>query len=84
MVLNNLLLQLKDGIYDFFWIDGFTSWQSLRDIKDSFPIEAAEYTAVHNLTNEPAFKWWVSKTLRHRNILIKKMNTNRRCTEGSH
>ena len=64
------------------WVDGSTSWQSLKEIKDAFPIETAEYATTHKLTNEPAFKWWVNKTLRHRDALIKRMNTKRKVRKG--
>lgn len=62
--------------------DGSTSWQSLKEVKDAFPIETAEYEITHKLINEPTFKWWANKTLRHRDALIKRMNTKRKVRKG--
>ena len=41
-------------------------------LKESNPIELAEYAVVAGLTEEPAFKWWVPQTLRTRNRIIQK------------
>jgi hypothetical protein len=46
------------------WADGTTSWLPLKDLKDSNPIETAEYAIGNNLADEPAFLWWVRKVLR--------------------
>ena len=55
------------------WKDGSTSWESLKDIKDSNPVELAEYAVAHEIHNEPAFRWWVHHTLRKRDRIIKKV-----------
>jgi hypothetical protein len=46
------------------WTDGSTSWHSLADIKNSYPIQLAEYALANNLQNEPAFRWWIKPTLK--------------------
>jgi hypothetical protein len=41
------------------WRDGSTSWEKLKGLKASNPVEVAEYAVVNRLVEEPAFKWWV-------------------------
>ena len=43
------------------WKDGSSNWIPLKDLKDSNPIEAAEYVVVHKIVDEPAFGWWARK-----------------------
>ncbi|KAG7370183.1 reverse transcriptase RNA-dependent DNA polymerase [Nitzschia inconspicua] len=56
------------------WKDGTTSWEPLSALKESNPVEVAEYAVAHNLTEEPAFKWWVPFTLRKRDAIISAVN----------
>jgi hypothetical protein len=37
------------------WKDGTTSWDRLADLKESNPVEVAEYAATKILLNTPAF-----------------------------
>jgi hypothetical protein len=57
------------------WKDQSTSWVKLKDLKASNPIELAEYAVANCITEEPAFKWWVSHTLRKRNHIISKVKS---------
>jgi hypothetical protein len=34
------------------------------DLKDSNPVELAEYAVANRIHEEPAFKWWVADVLR--------------------
>jgi hypothetical protein len=43
------------------WKDGSTSWVPLKDLKESNPIEVAEFAVAQNIQHEPAFMWWVPK-----------------------
>ena len=56
------------------WKDGSTSWVPLRDLKDSNPIEVAEYAAANKLLSEPAFAWWARFAIRQRDRVIKAAN----------
>ena len=49
------------------WKDGSSDWVELRNLKDSNPIEVAEYAVANRIQEEPAFKRWVPETLRTRN-----------------
>ncbi len=52
------------------WQDGSTSWESLADLKESHPIETAEYAVTKGLNHEPAFNWWVPHVLKKRDQII--------------
>ena len=55
------------------WKDGSTSWVLLKDLKESFPIELAEYAMSNKLLDEPAFAWWARTVLRGRNRIVAKV-----------
>jgi hypothetical protein len=55
------------------WKDGSFSWQPLKDLKEAYPLEVAEYAVANRLVEEPAFKWWVPFVLGHRNRVISKV-----------
>jgi ribosomal protein L31E len=50
-----------------------TSWEHLKDLKESNPIEVAEYAVANRIDQEPAFKWWVPHTLQKRNRTTSKV-----------
>jgi Reverse transcriptase (RNA-dependent DNA polymerase) len=55
------------------WKDGSTDWIPLKDLKQSNPIEVAEYAVTNKLVEEPAFAWWVREALRRRDRIIGKV-----------
>jgi hypothetical protein len=58
------------------WRDGSTSWLPLKQLKETNPVEVAEYAKANNkIDNEPAFEWWVSTVLRQRKRIIKTAQT---------
>ncbi len=62
------------------WKDGSTSWERLADLKESHPIETAEYAVTKGLDHEPAFNWWVPHVLKKRDqiiSLVRKWTTTR-------
>jgi hypothetical protein len=52
------------------WKDGTTSWERLADLKESNPVETAEYAVTRGIEDEPAFGWWVNFTLKKRERII--------------
>ena len=52
------------------WKDGSTSWERLADMKESFPVEVAEYAVAREIDQGPAFVWWVPHILKKRNRII--------------
>ena len=39
------------------WIDGSTSWEPLRRVRESNPVQVAEYAVTAGIDKEPAFIW---------------------------
>jgi hypothetical protein len=58
------------------WQDGSTTWSKMKDIKDSYPVQLAEYAVENRIETEPAFKWWVGHVLKKRDRIVKKVKTN--------
>ena len=58
------------------WIDGSTSWVPLKLMKESNPVEVAEYAVANGYHQEPAFKWWVNHVLKKRDRLINKVKVH--------
>ena len=63
------------------WKYGSSSWVSLKVLKESNPVDVAEYVTTLGLANEPSFSWWLPYTLKNRdriislvNILVRKCN----------
>jgi hypothetical protein len=52
------------------WKDGSTSWENLADLKESHPLETAEYAVTHGIDHKPAFNWWVPCVLKKRDRII--------------
>ena len=59
------------------WKDGSSSWVNLADLKESYPIEVAEYAKILGIDHEPAFNWWVPHILKKKDriiLLVKKQS----------
>jgi hypothetical protein len=52
------------------WKDGTESCVKLAELKDSYPMELAEFAKARGIADEPAFAWWVPHTLRRRNAIL--------------
>ena len=57
------------------WKDGTTSWERLADLKESNPVEVAEYAVAMGIEDQPAFQWWVPYTLNKRDRIISAVNS---------
>jgi hypothetical protein len=55
------------------WKDGSTTWVALKDVKNSYPVQLAEYSIQRRIAGEPAFAWWVKHVLSERNRIIGKL-----------
>jgi hypothetical protein len=51
------------------------AWETLKDLKESFPMQVAEFAHTNNLQDLPAFPWWVPHTLKRRDCMIKAVKT---------
>ena len=56
------------------------TWIPLKDMKESHPIETAEFARARSIADELAFAWWVPYTLRKRDIILSKINSRIRKT----
>ena len=45
----------------------------IKDLKNSNPVEVAEYAVANCIQDGPAFAWWVKTVLRRRNRIISKV-----------
>ncbi len=57
------------------WRTGGCEWVPLKSLKQSNPVELAEYAVANNIQDEPAFRWWVPHTLRTRDRIIAKVKS---------
>ena len=57
------------------WSDGTETWIPLKDLKESNPVDIAEYVTARGVADEPAFAWWVPYTLRKRDVIVAAVNT---------
>ena len=57
------------------WKDGSTTWTALKDVKNAYPVQMAEYAVAANIADSPAFAWWVPFTLRKRERILSKVKS---------
>jgi hypothetical protein len=57
------------------WKDGSTEWIKLKDIKDSYPVQIAEYATNNGISGEPAFNWWVHSVMKKKDRIIAKVKS---------
>ena len=57
------------------WKDGSTTWNKLKDVKDLYPVELAEYAVNNKVDDEPAFAWWVPYTIKKKARIISKIKS---------
>ena len=54
------------------WKDGSTTWEALKDIKECYPTQLAEYAINARISDKPAFAWWVPHVIKkHKHIISK-------------
>lgn len=63
-------LTMRGWYFNVQWKVGSQQLIPLKDLKESNPVEIAEYVQQHGLVDEPAFAWWVPHTLRKRERII--------------
>jgi hypothetical protein len=57
------------------WKEGGSDWIGLRNLKESYPVEVAEYAKANKIAEEPAFAWWVNKVIHQQNRIIAKVKS---------
>lgn len=53
------------------WNDGTSSWVPLSVIKESNPLEVAQYVKSRDIIKEPAFAWWCPHVIKKAHRIIK-------------
>ena len=64
------------------WKDGSETWVPLKDMKESHPLECAEFAKARGIDDEVAFAYWVPYTLRKRDVIVAAIRT--RCRKTTH
>ena len=54
------------------WKDGSTTWEAMKDVKESYPVQLADYARLRKIDQQPAFAWWVPHVIKKRNRIIAK------------
>jgi hypothetical protein len=57
------------------WKDGSSTWITLKEMKNSYPVQLAEYAMQRRIAGEPAFAWWIQHELSKRNRIIGKLKS---------
>ena len=57
------------------WKDGSQDWIPLKELKNSNPVETAEFAVANRIHEEPAFSWWVPYVLKKRKRILAKVKT---------
>ena len=57
------------------WKDGSTTWEALKDVKECYPIQLADYAIEKGISNEPCFAWWIPKVITKRNAIVAKVKS---------
>ena len=56
------------------WKDGSNQWVPLSVMKESNPVDVAEFAKAVGIDDEPFFQWWVPYTLRKRDRIVSAVN----------
>ena len=54
------------------WKYGSSTWNQVKDVKESFPVQLKDYALLNQIADEPAFEWWINKVLKKRDRIISK------------
>ena len=46
------------------------NWEPVHNLKESNPVEVAEYAVANIIADEPAFVWWTKEVLHHHEHII--------------
>ena len=57
------------------WKGGSTDWVSLKDLKESYPVELAHCAVNRNIQDEPAFAWWIPVVLKKEKRILQKVKS---------
>ena len=52
--------------------DDSSTWNKIKDVKESYPIQLDEYAVQNKISEEPAFAWWTKHVLKKLDQIISK------------
>ena len=55
------------------WKDGSSTWEALKDIKECYPVNLAEFAIQRRIAEEPDFAWWIPHIIKKKNRIIAKV-----------
>ena len=56
------------------WKDGTSTWECFADLKESYPIDVAQYAIDNGIDGEPAFSWWVPYVTKKKERILAAVN----------
>ena len=59
------------------WKSGEEQWVPLRVMKESNPIETAEFACLHRIQHEPVFAWWVPYVMKKKKAIISSLKARK-------
>lgn len=62
------------------WKDDTEQWIPLKEMKENYPIQSAEYAVANRINDEAAFCWWVPYTLCKRDRIISSVKARVKAT----
>ena len=57
------------------WRDGTSTWNILKDVRNSYPTQLAEFALQNNFASLPVFKYWIYYAINKKHRIIKKINS---------
>ena len=57
------------------WKDGITEWVTFNYMKNSYPVQMAEYVVHLRIAGDTAFAWWIQHVLAKYNRIIENMRS---------
>ena len=57
------------------WKDGSMNWVAWKDVKESYPVQLAEFAISNRIAEEPALAWWVPFMMKKRNRILAKVKS---------
>jgi hypothetical protein len=57
------------------WKDGSTSWEPLKDLKEVYPVQVADFAIAQGIDDLPGFRWWIPQVVKRREAIIKSIKT---------
>ena len=50
--------------------DGSSYYVTLKDLKNSYPVETADYAVANRIDQEPEFSWWIPHVIKKRKAVL--------------